>query len=119
MLRYIIIGGIDTRKRYRIRSDSIPAKPPNSIPQGTGAPAGVHPDFLRKVNVTKVNHTQRTPHESSDIGKDTEEFANLTSIMEELMLFIQANVSFYCVIYSRSKQCTVSWDFICQTSMTN
>jgi hypothetical protein len=61
--------------------------------QGKGAPAGVHPHRLRKVNVTRVNHTQRTPHESEDIANDTEEFQILTSIMEDLMDFIQANVS--------------------------
>ena len=60
--------------------------------QGRGAPLGVHPDFLRKANVTRTNHTQRTPHESMDIASDTEEFAILTGIMEDLMSFIQANV---------------------------
>jgi hypothetical protein len=61
--------------------------------QGKGAPAGVHPECIRKANVTRVNHTQRTPHESHDIATDTEEFRILTSIMEDLMDFIQANVS--------------------------
>ena len=67
--------------------------------QGTGAPAGVHPDRLRKANVSRVNHTQRTPHESRDIATDTQEFQILTSIMEDLMDFIQANVSTFSGFY--------------------
>jgi hypothetical protein len=61
--------------------------------QGKDAPAGVHLERIRKANVRKVNHTQRTPHESHNITTDIEEFRILTSIMEDLMDFIQANVS--------------------------
>jgi hypothetical protein len=61
--------------------------------QGTGAPGGVHPERLKKVNVSRVNYTQRTPHESTDIANDTDEFRILTSIMEDLMDFLQANAS--------------------------
>ena len=59
----------------------------------------MHPDRIRKANVEKVNHNQRTPHESKEVERDTEEFLLLSSIMDELMAFIQTNVcrgSFTC-----------------------
>jgi hypothetical protein len=43
--------------------------------------------------VEKVNRKQRVPYESKEIAKGTAEFAILTSIIQDLMDFIRANVS--------------------------
>jgi hypothetical protein len=81
------------RYAERVRHPSMSHNLSHHFRQGKGTPSGIHPDFLRKARVTKVNHTQRTPHESNDIATDTAEFQTLMSIMEDLMEFLQANVS--------------------------
>jgi hypothetical protein len=43
-----------------------------------------------------VNITQRTPHESTEIAEDTEEFNSLKGIMEGVVEFVRANVSQDC-----------------------
>jgi len=52
----------------------------------------VYPDNLKKVGASRVNITQRTPHECKEIAEDTEEYAILKGIMEDAMDFIRANV---------------------------
>ncbi|KAJ7509215.1 hypothetical protein B0H11DRAFT_1791472, partial [Mycena galericulata] len=45
--------------------------------KGKGAPAGAHPNKVRKDHKGRVNHEQRVPHQSKDILKNTAKWALL------------------------------------------
>ncbi|KAG6903865.1 hypothetical protein DXG01_014285 [Tephrocybe rancida] len=58
----------------------------------TGAPPGVHPDYLRKNGKAHANYYQRTPHFSRDIIDNLDEFYNICDMLTDIGIFIAENM---------------------------
>ncbi|KAF7986944.1 hypothetical protein HWV62_12757 [Athelia sp. TMB] len=59
--------------------------------KGTGAPGDVHPGELLREGALKVNWGQREPRESAEIRNHPSLYKQVTSIMEDILVFIRDN----------------------------
>ncbi|KAG6819365.1 hypothetical protein H0H93_012480, partial [Arthromyces matolae] len=59
--------------------------------KGTGAPTGVHPDYLGKRGKSHINFSQRLPHMSKDILDNMEEFNLLSDMLSDIGSFVAEN----------------------------
>lgn len=60
--------------------------------KGEGAPEDIHPNFIRKQGVSRVNHTQRAPHPSEEMINDPEETELLAEFVQVITTFIEHHV---------------------------
>jgi hypothetical protein len=63
--------------------------------QGEGAPTGVHADFIKKHGVTRVNHTQRIPYESTLIRQNPDTHKAILVVIEDVCELISQALEKY------------------------
>ena len=86
--------------------------------QGNGAPAGIHPDNLRKQGKLKINWMQREPRQSQDIKDHPEKYAVLKDILGDILEFIHDNVSFHNIARpDKALNAICRLNIICQMTM--
>ncbi|KAJ7796414.1 hypothetical protein B0H13DRAFT_1447799, partial [Mycena leptocephala] len=61
--------------------------------KGDDAPKGVHPEFVRKVNTSKGNCSQRYPYVSKEVEENPEEAELLTEMIHLITIIVEYHVS--------------------------
>jgi hypothetical protein len=61
--------------------------------KGDDAPKGVHPEFVRKANTSKGNHSQRYPYVSKEVEENPEEAELLTEMIHLITIIVEYHVS--------------------------
>ncbi|KAJ7883087.1 hypothetical protein B0H13DRAFT_2344360 [Mycena leptocephala] len=57
--------------------------------KGDDAPKGVHPEFVRKANTSKGNHSQRYPYVSKEVEENPEEAELLTEMIHLITIIVE------------------------------